>query len=94
MQFIALSLSAKAVIKPRVAIHSYDNQAAVTGSTEAVIATFGLVCTLPLGGWQLCIQTFSLGSYLCYPRPELIRVHELVGVKSDPTLFAPFWVLS
>ena len=30
------------------------------------------------------IQTFSLGSYLCYPRPGLIRLHELVGVKSDP----------
>ena len=30
MHFTALSLSTKAVIKPMVAIHSYDDQAAVT----------------------------------------------------------------
>jgi hypothetical protein len=54
--------------------------------------SYNLKCTFlvekeALGGWWLCIQTFSLGSYLCYPRPELIRLHELVGVKPDPALF-------
>ena len=87
MRFFALHLSAKAAITSRFAFLSYDDRAAVTGSTGAVNAAFGLVCALPLGGWWLCIQTFSLGSYLCYPRPGLIRLHELVGVKSDLALF-------